>query len=162
MRRTTVKWACVAVALALSATAAASTLIPHTLRQRAQASSRVAVVRVIGQRVETRDDGRPVKTVTDVEVLDGVKGSGAKRLAVVQVGGVANGYTMRVPGDARFEVGETCLVFLTCDDARCGLVALGEGKLALRDGRVEVHDLFTQRWSTQPLEAVLRELRSAK
>lgn len=138
--------------------ALATTMVSHTLAQRAQASDRVALVQVLSRRVE----GEPthLKTLTEVSVGTDVRGRGPSYLTIVQIGGSMNGYQMHIPGDASFEVGEVCLVFLRCDDARCALVAMGEGKVPISQGQAVVHDLFTGRFIRRSLTELIAQLRA--
>ncbi len=143
----------------LPVAAYATTIVPHTLVQRAQASDRVAMVQVLSHRVE--GTAGQMKTLTEVAVGDDIRGTGPSHLTIVQIGGSASGYELRIPGDASFDVGEVSLVFLRCDGARCGLVALGEGKVQLTGDTAVVHDLFTGEFVRRPLSELLNELRSA-
>ncbi len=146
----------------LPALALATTLVPHTLAQRARASSRVAVVKVLSQKVAiTGDDPKSLRTVTEVLVQEDVVGQGPQKLVIVQLGGSARGWTVQIPGDARFSVGETALVFLACPKSdRCSLVAMEEGRLAVVGDEVVVHDLFTGAYSKKKLSAVVQELKA--
>lgn len=151
-----------ALALFGPALALATTLVPHTLAQRARASTRVAVAKVLAQSVAiTGDDPKSLRTLTEVLVQEDVVGQGPQRLTVVQLGGAARGWTVNVPGDARFAVGETALLFLSCKTAdRCSLVAMDEGRLPVLGDEVVVHDLFTGAYSKKKLAALVKELQA--
>lgn len=141
--------------------AIASTLIPHTLRQRAERADRVALVQVVSQRVErTADPQFPLKTFTQIVVGQDFKGTGPSTLTVVQIGGTDGPLQVQVPGDAEFRVGETAVVFLTCGQGpeRCHLVALGSGKLNVEGEHVFVQDLFTSKWSRLTLSQLAGEV----
>lgn len=149
--------------VAVPLTAAASTLVPHTLAQRAAEADRVVLAQVVDQRVERGGPGEfALKTLTRVVVGESVKGSGPAELTVVQLGGRLGLETMTVPGDARLVPGETAVLFLRCRRAvdRCHLVALGAGKLDVVGGEALVKDLFTGGWARRELRALLDELRS--
>ena len=141
----------------LPVAAFATTIVPHTLAQRAQASDRVAMVQVLSRRVE--GTANALKTITEVAVGDDIRGTGPSHLSIVQIGGSANGYELHIPGDASFDLGEVSLVFLRCDGSRCSLVALGEGKVQITGDTAVVHDLFTDEIVRRPLRAVLDEIR---
>lgn len=147
--------------LALPTVAIATSLVPHTLLQRAEQSDRIVLVQVLSQRVEETPGATiPLKTYTRVAVGQDLRGSGPAELTIVQLGGTLGLQSMEVPGDARFHLGETAVVFLRCKLAvdRCHLVALGAGKLDVDGEQVLVPDLFTGKWSRRPLRALAAEL----
>lgn len=151
----------VAGLLALPTLALASSLVPHTLRQRAEAADRVALVQVLSQRVEEKKGAAvPIKTYTRVAVGRDLRGAGPGELTIVQVGGTVGSERLELPGDAQFTVGETAVVFLRCRLAvdRCHLVALGEGKLDVVGEEVLARDLFTGKWMKKTLRALEAEL----
>jgi hypothetical protein len=151
------------VVICASSLALASTIVPHTLAQRAQRADRVAVVQVLSQWVERSGPAeRPtLKTFTRVAVGDEVRGAGSKELTIVQFGGREGPWSLQVPGDATFLVGETALVFLRCQAERCALVALGEGRLPVVNGEVFVRDLFSGQVAKRSVASVIAELKVA-
>lgn len=150
------------VGVILPAVALATSIVPHTLADRARVSDRVAVVQVL-QRWTESAPGEPkrLKTFTRVSVGEEIKGTGPREVTIVQLGGRDGSVEQRIPGDADFAVGETALVFLTCKQERCWLVALGEGKVAISGDEAFVRDLFTGAWSKRPVRELVRELRAA-
>ncbi len=146
--------------LVFSVAAFATTIVPHTMAQRAEASDRVALVQVLSRRVE--GDVRALKTVTEVAVGEDIRGKGPSHLSIVQIGGSSGGYELHVPGDASFEVGEVSVVFLKCDGARCALVAFGEGKIQINGELAVVHDMFSNQFSRRPVREVIAELKAAQ
>lgn len=148
--------------LALGATVAVgASIIPHTLRQRAEVADRVALVQVISQRVEETPGAQfPIKTYTTVIVGHDFKGRGPSELTIVQLGGTSGATSMEIPGDAKFRVGETAVLFVTCKLAadRCHLVALGAGKLEVEGEQIFVQDLFTSKWSRKSFQQFQTEL----
>ncbi len=143
--------------------AVATTLIPHTDAQRALASDRVAVVEVIERRtVSDPADARRLKTHTQLQVRENVRGTGPSSVTLVQLGGTVGQQSMLIPGDAAFAVGERALVFLSCPSPdRCYLVALGEGKIPIVDREtVVVHDMVTDEYARRPLRELIAELRA--
>jgi hypothetical protein len=141
----------------------ATTLVPHTLADRAREAQRVVLVQVLSHRtVADPADPRKLKTLTEVVVGQDVKGSGPDRLTVVQLGGKNGGWEMHIPGDATFHTGETAVLFLKCQAAdRCALVALGAGKLEVVGGDALYVDLFTGKWVRRPLAEVFDEVKKA-
>lgn len=152
--------------LALPTLALATTLVPHTLLQRAEQSDRVVLVQVISQTVEeTKGAAIPLKTLTRVVVGQNVRGTGPTELTIVQLGGKRGLETMEIPGDAKFHLGETAIVFLRCRLAvvdRCHLVAMGQGKLETAGEDVFVQDLFTGKWARRTVASVIAELGPAQ
>jgi hypothetical protein len=148
-------------ALVLPALALGTTLIPHTLLQRAEQADRVALVQVLSQRVE-ETAGAPVsiKTYTRVAVGDDFRGTGPSEVTIVQLGGTIGPKSIEVPGDAHFTVGETAVVFLRCRLAvdRCHLVAMDAGKLEVSGDQVFIRDLFTGTWTVKRLAELAAEL----
>lgn len=147
--------------LLVPAVAVASTIIPHSLRDRAAKSDRVAVARVLEQHVvdEGTVDRPKLKTHTRLAVSQDVRGTGPREVTVVQLGGKQGPWDSRIPGDASFVVGETALVFLSCPVAdRCYLVALGEGRLSIVGEDLVYRDLLAERWVKRPLKQVVQEL----
>jgi hypothetical protein len=135
--------------------ALATTIIPHTVAQRAQVADRVVLAQVLSQVVEEQPKGHvvPFKTLTRVVVGQDLKGRGPQELTIVQLGGRRGPETMEIPGDARFFVGETAVLFLTCRVAadRCQLVALGAGKLDVVGEHVLYQDLKSGAWQRERL-----------
>lgn len=146
--------------LAVSAVSLASTLVPHTLAQRADWSDRVALVQVVSQSVQPAEGRTPMKTLTRVLVGRDLKGGGPQELTIVQLGGVLGPERVQLPGDAAFGVGETAVVFLRCRLAadRCHLVALSEGKLELKGQKFLAKDLVNGGWLQLTLEELAREV----
>ena len=147
--------------LALPTLAVATTLVPHTLLQRAEQSDRVVLVQVLSQRVEeTPGAPIPLKTYTRVVVGQNLRGTGPTELTVVQLGGSVGLQTHEIPGDAKFHIGETAVLFLRCRLAvdRCHLVAMGQGKLDVAGEDVFVQDLFTGKWTKKTIGNLVSEL----
>lgn len=142
--------------------ALATTIIPHTVAQRAAAADRVVLVQVLSQSVEEQPRGHvvPFKTITRVAVGRDLKGTGPGELAIVQLGGRRGAETLEIPGDARFHVGETAVLFLSCRVApdRCHLVALGAGKLDVEGDHVIYQDLSSGAWQRKRLPDFVAEL----
>jgi|APLak6261683265_1056151.scaffolds.fasta_scaffold07688_2 hypothetical protein len=147
--------------LALPTVAIATTLIPHSLLQRAEQSDRVALVQVLSQRVEETPGAQfPIKTYTRVAIGSNFRGAGPSEVTIVQLGGTVGPTSMVIPGDAQFRVGETAVVFLRCRQAvdRCHLVAMGAGKLDVSGEDVFLQDLQTGKWGKKTLTQLAAEL----
>lgn len=150
-------------AAVLPAVALSSSLVPHSLEDRLRASDRVSLVQVLdSQTLLQGGDPRRMRTETTVLVAEDIKGRGPQQLTVVQAGGRWGQWASHIPGDAVFARGETAVLFLKCPEPqRCGLVALGEGKLDVRDGRLTVNDLVAHTRSTVTLEQLIARLKKA-
>ena len=146
--------------LAMPVVALASTLIPHTLAQRAEASDRVVLVQVLSRTVQPAEGATPMKTLTRVVVGRELKGRGPQEFTIVQLGGIYGVENTQLPGDASFEIGETAVAFVRCRLAadRCHLVGLGEGKLELKGEKVYAHDLINGGWRVLTLDQLSREI----
>jgi hypothetical protein len=138
----------------------ATTLIPHTLAERAKEADQVALVQVISSRIEKTDGAKFPKTVVHVLVGQRFKGQGDKELDIVQLGALDGLADSRVPGDAQFKLGETALVFLRCKTQanRCGLVAFSEGKIELNGEDARIHDLIENTWRIKKIGQLISEL----
>ena len=147
--------------LALPTLALATSIVPHTLLQRAEESDRVALVQVVSQRVEETPGAEiPLKTFTRVVIGQDLRGTGPSEVTIVQLGGKLGLQTMEIPGDAQFHLGETAIVFIRCRLAadRCHLVAMGQGKLDVAGNDVFVQDLFTGKWARRTIASLATEL----
>ena len=144
-----------------------SSVTPRPLTERARLSDRVVVVQVMSSRTEIiNGDVRRMVTLTDVvvgDVLKGPSGPGLDRITVTQLGGRHGLWEAHVPGDATFAPGETALLLLKCSTGpgRCGLVALGEGKVKIIGSDAFVYDLATKQYTKRPVAELLTELRAA-
>jgi hypothetical protein len=159
--RSGTSWLAALVAMGVPLVGLATSMLPHTLAQRAQASDRVVVAEVIERRT-VMEGGERFHTETRLKVLDDVRNTGPSELTLLQLGGTSGARTVHVPGDADFAVGERALVFLACrEPSRCVLVSMGEGKQPVVDGAfVIVHDMFTGAFTRRPLAQVIAELRA--
>jgi hypothetical protein len=150
--------------LVVPAVALATSIIPHSLAERAREADRVVLVQVLSsQTVVENGDPRRMKTFTDLVVGQSFKGEGPQRIQLVQLGGKSGLWESHVPGDAQLEVGETALVFLRCSQPnRCALVAFGAGALRMVEGQLLVPDLGTQTFRRQTLAQVVAQLQPEK
>lgn len=153
-----------AALVAFPVAALATTLVPHSLKDRAAKADRVVLAQVIETHVErTGNPGLPLKTYTRLLIGEDLKGSGPREVTVVQLGGRDGATTMQIPGDAVFEPGQTAIVFLRCRLAvdRCHLVAMGEGVLRVTGSTVRVQDLTTHAFRERTVTSLRAELSEA-
>jgi hypothetical protein len=143
--------------------ALATSQLAHTVPQRAMASDRVVVAQVVERRtVVDPADPRRIKTHTQLNVKENLRGTGPSQVNLIQLGGTSGDTTIVIPGDATFTIGEEAVLFLHCPATdRCYLVAMGEGKLPIVDrDQVIVHDMVTNEHSRRSLKALSAELRA--
>ena len=148
--------ACLAASAALAQSPA-----PPSLPERAARADRVALVEIGPQRTVVPDgDVRRMLTLTQVAVLQDLKGKGPSLLTIVQAGGKSGPWESHVAGDARLEAGARAVLFLRIPDAAhpdaCTLSGLGLGKLDVQGDDVLVSG------ERRPLAAVAKELQEAK
>jgi hypothetical protein len=146
--------------LTLSISAVASEVAPHTLKQRAAASTRVVVARLMSQKVLPSDTADKLPhTDTVVAVVSSLKGTGPKQFTVVQRGGTIGPRTSTVVGDAKLDVGQTMVLFVRCEtETVCALVALSHGALPVKRDTVSFEDLFTGEQKTMSMARFKQEL----
>lgn len=139
----------------------ASSITPHSLQQRADASDRVALVQVLSrQTLVENGDPRKMTTVSRLAIAADYKGEGPQHVNLVQLGGKSGLWELKVAGDADLPEGTTAVVFLKCPKPdTCSLVALGAGALVMADGQLLVPDLAKGTVSRQTLPAVIAQLK---
>jgi len=135
------------------------------LSERAARADRVALVEVGAQRTVVPDGNvRRMLTLTEVAVLEDLKGKGPRLLTVVQAGGKSGPWESHAAGDARLSAGERAVLFLRVPDAArpeaCTLSGLQLGKLDVQ-GDVVVVSTLLGAGERRPLGEVSRELRRA-
>lgn len=132
------------------------------IAERAAHASRVALVEVGAQKTVVPDgDVHRMLTLTQVSVVEDLKGQGPRLLTVVQAGGRSGLWESHVTGDARLETGERAVLFLLVPDPAkpdaCTLYGLGLGKLEVKGGEVVISGSGERR----PLKDVAGEIRRA-
>lgn len=165
-------------ALAVCASSAyATVVVPVSLADQVQRSELVVRATVVAQRSDWSPDHSTIYTWTTLRVTDRVKGNAPATLELRQMGGVAGGTHMAVPGDGHLAVGEDVVVLLHQRDANVFLFSLAQSvyhvdartHLARRD----LHELSFATWESgqmsikeAPIEApvqvdvLLRQLRA--
>lgn len=138
-----------------------STFVPSTLEERLIFAQAVVVGRVVAaQVVRVGSQPQELRTRTTLLAEKYLKGSGPRSVVVEQIGGDFDGWSVHVPGDAEFAIGERVLCLLMCPTPeRCALVALGQGKYSLAaDGSLQNTIAGTQpaKMSFKTFEAALQ------
>ena len=124
--------------------AMATVVVVDPLEVMAQQSEVVIHGVVYGQEVQQDENGRII-TLTQVEVVDGIKGATkGERVTVYQVGGTINGISQWIAGNHRFVNGEEFLLFGVQHENMIVSYGVGIGKFRIvRDaaGTVLVEDV---------------------
>jgi hypothetical protein len=131
--------------------ARATVVVPLTIEAMTARADVVCVGVVLSQRAAWNVERTRIYTTTEVRVERTLKGKRALGdvLTVRQLGGVVDGISQVVPGNARLTPGETAVLFLDADEALPFhyVVGMAQGKFTVQpapDGaRVtqDVHDL---------------------
>lgn len=113
------------------ASAFATTALYVTDSEQATLSTAVVVAKVGVSEVLPHDRYETVMTRTRVEVQEVMYGEAPEDLVIHQIGGTLGGQTVYIPGDARFEQGERCVLFLRNVEGRWYLTAMEQSKYRL-------------------------------
>lgn len=106
------KWPLFAI-LSLAAIAAfATTVIPLSVERLAAESSNVLLARAVDYRSNWNADHTRIYTYTRFQAVRTMKGSLPTNFTVKQLGGSADGYTMKVAGVRGWQPGEDAVLFL--------------------------------------------------
>ena len=118
--------------LALSVKPAHATTAYHvTDIEQAKLSSAVVVARIGVSKTQKHTTYQSIMTTTEIFVDEVLYGAAPSTLHIQQMGGTLNGKTLYLPGDARFKVGEKCVLFLYEKNGRWFLTALEQSKYRL-------------------------------
>jgi hypothetical protein len=93
----------------------------------------VVIARVGPAEVLPHDQYETVMTRTTLRIEEVLYGAAPEQVLIHQVGGTLGGRTVLVPGDASFEQGERCVLFLRQVDGRWYLTAMEQSKYRLND-----------------------------
>lgn len=150
----------VCVVLVSARPAQATSAVPMSVEDRSRLAERVVLAQVLSTHTVVNDgDPRSMRTVTRVVVGEDWKGAGPSELDVEQLGGAWGLWQARIPGDARFQRGETVVLWLRCTAAdRCRLLRLGEGKATVEGGVAVLFDLATGQAARQGLLKLKRRV----
>jgi hypothetical protein len=121
------------VGLAASPVSATSALYLTEVEQAAE-STAVVVARIGTAKVGVHPKWQRPITTTTVHVEELLLGSAPEMLTIEQFGGTIDGQTLYIPGDARFERGERCVLFLRQVDGDWFLTAMQQSKYEIRQG----------------------------
>lgn len=124
------------VGIALCALPSSATVVVlHSLEEMSRRSEVIVHARVADQRVERQADVGIV-TLTDIEVIDGLKGAKAGDvLTIYQVGGSLDGENAWISGAHRHRVGDEMVFFAVRHKERVVSYGVGLGKFLVgRDG----------------------------
>lgn len=120
--------------LVVGASAAfATTALFVTDVEQAGLSTAVVIARVGPAEVLPHDQYETVMTRTTLRIEEVLYGAAPKQVLIHQVGGTLGGRTVLVPGDASFEQGERCVLFLRQVEGRWYLTAMEQSKYRLND-----------------------------
>ena len=129
--------------VAVASEARATVVVLHGLEEMTRKSEVIVHARVAAQRVQ-KEEGRIV-TLTDIEVLDGLKGAKVgETLTIYQVGGSLDGARQWIEGAHEYEIGEEMVLFAVRHKERIVSYGVGVGKFrVIYDGafRRVVEDL---------------------
>jgi hypothetical protein len=120
-----------------AAPAAATVVVMHSLEEMTQRSDVIVHARVAAQRVE-RKEQLGIITLTDIEVIDGIKGAKpGDVLTIYQVGGSLDGEHAWIAGAHKHRIGEEMVFFAVRHGTQIVSYGVGLGKfLVEHDGKV--------------------------
>lgn len=164
--------------IVLGASAARATVVVAvSLADQVQRSELVARATVVSQQSAWAADRTTIYTWTELRVTDRIKGNAPSTLVLRQMGGVAEGMAMAVPGDGHLVVGEDVVLLLHRQgenvflfslaqsvfhvDARTHLAARDLRELAFattEDGQMRIREAPIE--MPVPVDALVRLLRS--
>ncbi len=121
-----------AVALVLVPVAGSATsALYFTDAEQARLSTAVVVATVGAARQSLHPQWQRPLTHTTLHVEEVLYGAAPDKVEIEQIGGVVDGITTRIPGDATFRDGERCVLFLRQVDGGWYLTSLGQSKYSL-------------------------------
>lgn len=91
----------------------ATTVAPLSFEQLVNESSAVVYGRVSDVRSQWTADRRFIESVVSIDVITGIKGGAAERMAFTVPGGQVGRYLNVIPGAPTFSAGDLAVVFLT-------------------------------------------------
>ena len=114
-------------------TASATTSLYISDTEQAQLSTAVVVAKIQGSEVLPHDRYDTLMTRTELRVEEVLFGDAPSNVTIHQIGGTLDGQTVYVPGDAKFERGELCVLFLRKIEDRWFLTAMEQSKYLLTE-----------------------------
>jgi hypothetical protein len=109
----------------------ATSALYFTDAEQARLSAAVVVATIGTSRQTLHPTWQRPLTFTEVRVDEVLYGSAPPTLEIEQIAGTIDGITTRIPGDALFEEGERCVLFLRRLDGGWYLTSLGQSKYEL-------------------------------
>jgi len=120
-----------ALLLAPLSSASGTSALYFTDAEQAHLSSAVVVATVLGSRQTVNERWQRPLTFTTLRIDEVLYGDAPATVEIEQIAGTLNGITSRIPGDALFDEGERCVVFLRHIDGGWYLTSLGQSKYDL-------------------------------
>lgn len=116
---------------------AATVVVMHSLEEMTQRSEVIVHARVADQRVERREQ-LGIITLTDIEVIDGIKGAEkGDVLTIYQVGGSLDGEHAWIAGAHKHRIGEEMVLFAVRHGSQIVSYGVGLGKFVVdREGKL--------------------------
>ncbi len=116
----------------LAGPAEATSALYVTDAQQAELSTAIVVATVGEARTSLSERYHRAITRTELKVEEVLYGAAPAELSIEQFGGTVGERTWYVPGDARFERGERCVLFLRLVEGQWFLTAMEQSKYARR------------------------------
>jgi len=117
----------------LAAPAGATIVQSLTLDEMSRKADVIVHGRVVEQSTAWNEARSRIYTVTVVEVQERLKGEGASRIRIRQLGGTVDGITQSIVGNASLAVAEEVVLFLNRDESKDlhYVVGMAQGKYAV-------------------------------
>lgn len=134
--------ALVAALLLVTLPARATVMLSMPLEDMVQGATAIVHARVArtGSRLAIDGGARP-HTITELVVLEWLKGSGATQVTIDEIGGEAAGLSMAIAGTPEYRVGDEVVVFLrVTDDGSFRTLGMVQGQFVVRHGVPGVPD----------------------
>jgi len=109
----------------------ATTALYLTEAEQSQLSTAVVIANVMEQNISVHPRWQRPITQTRIDVIEVITGEAPDVLFIEQLGGTLNGQTLYVPGDARLETGEQCVLFLKEIDGQWFLTAMEQSRYTI-------------------------------
>ncbi len=134
IRRARLSLLAASLAAVWPAAAAATLVVPVGLPQMTREAEVIVHAEVLGQQVTWSKDRARILTLTELKVIEPLKGVAKhERLVVYQVGGTLDGVTVSIPGALRFVPGERMILFAQRFDGMVVSYGMGLGKYRVFD-----------------------------
>ncbi len=120
-----------ALAVLMTGSASATSALYLSDAEQASMSTAVVIATIGDATVEMSPVWNQAITLTRVKVDEVLYGVAPSDVVIEQMGGTLDGITVYIPGDARFEQGERCVLFLRNVDGGWFLTAMEQSKYRL-------------------------------